>query len=134
MADQATHAVDVEQFVHVLIRATPRALAGVEVLSAMSQPKCWAHATRPGLPCPFDIRVRFQLNDLQEGGRLPAIGACPDGRAHTFRIIDPRQLSLSPHESRCALLHITATIMGGLEKHARMAARWRRTDRLPGWT
>jgi hypothetical protein len=39
------------------------------------------------------VRARFQLNvrNLQESGRLQAIGAYPDGRAHTFRIIDPRQ-------------------------------------------
>ena len=38
-------------------------------------------------------RVRFQLNvrNLQENGRLQKIGAYPDGRGHTFRIVDPRQ-------------------------------------------
>ncbi len=37
-------------------------------------------------------RARFQLNvrNLQESGRLQKIGAYPDGRAHTFRIVEPR--------------------------------------------
>jgi hypothetical protein len=40
-------------------------------------------------------RARFQLNirNLQESGsRLQKIGAYPDGRGHTFRIVDPRQI------------------------------------------
>ncbi len=43
------------------------------------------------------IRARFQLNgrNLQEGGRLQGIGAYPDGRAHTFRIINPRTFIFS---------------------------------------
>jgi hypothetical protein len=38
------------------------------------------------------VRARFQLNgrNLQESGRLQAVGAFPDGRPHTFRIINPR--------------------------------------------
>ncbi|MGH7943468.1 MAG: hypothetical protein ACREH8_08435, partial [Opitutaceae bacterium] len=38
------------------------------------------------------VRARFQLNgrNLQESGRLQAVGAYPDGRPHTFRIINPR--------------------------------------------
>jgi hypothetical protein len=38
-------------------------------------------------------RVRYQLNvkNVQESGRLQKIGAYPDGRGHTFRIVDPRQ-------------------------------------------
>jgi hypothetical protein len=38
------------------------------------------------------VRTRFQLNvrNLQESGRLQKVGAYPDGRGHTFRIINPR--------------------------------------------
>jgi hypothetical protein len=38
------------------------------------------------------VRARFQINvrNLQENGRLQKIGAYPDGRAHTFRVINPR--------------------------------------------
>jgi len=38
------------------------------------------------------VRARFQLNvrNLQENGRLQKVGAYPDGRGHTFRIINPR--------------------------------------------
>jgi hypothetical protein len=38
------------------------------------------------------VRAKFQLNvrNLQEDGRLQPVGAYPDGRPHTFRIIDPR--------------------------------------------
>jgi hypothetical protein len=39
-------------------------------------------------------RARYQLNirNVQESGtRLQKIGAFPDGRGHTFRIVDPRQ-------------------------------------------
>jgi outer membrane receptor protein involved in Fe transport len=43
------------------------------------------------------VRARFQLNvrNVQESGRLQAIGAFPDGRPHTFRIIDPRMYIFS---------------------------------------
>jgi hypothetical protein len=43
------------------------------------------------------IRARFQLNvrNVQESGRLQAVGAYPDGRGHTFRIIDPRMFIFS---------------------------------------
>jgi outer membrane receptor protein involved in Fe transport len=43
------------------------------------------------------IRASFQFNvrNVQESGRLQAIGAYPDGTPHTFRIIDPRQFILS---------------------------------------
>ena len=38
------------------------------------------------------VGARFQLNirNLHESGRLQKIGAYPDGRGHTFRIINPR--------------------------------------------
>lgn len=38
------------------------------------------------------IGARFQLNirNLQESGRLQKVGAYPDGRGHTFRVINPR--------------------------------------------
>jgi hypothetical protein len=38
------------------------------------------------------VAARFQLNvrNLQESGRLQKVGAFPDGRGHTFRIINPR--------------------------------------------
>jgi hypothetical protein len=38
------------------------------------------------------VGARFQLNvrNLQEDGRLQKVGAYPDGRGHTFRIINPR--------------------------------------------
>ncbi len=38
------------------------------------------------------VGARFQLNirNLQESGRLQKVGAYPDGRGHTFRIINPR--------------------------------------------
>ena len=37
-------------------------------------------------------RVRFQLNgrNLQESGRLQTVGAYPNGRGQSFRIVDPR--------------------------------------------
>jgi len=43
------------------------------------------------------ILANFQLNvkNIQEGGRLQAIGAFPDGTANAFRIVDPRQFILS---------------------------------------
>ena len=44
------------------------------------------------------VRARFQLNvkNLQEsGGGLQATGAFFDGKAHTYRIVDPRQFVLS---------------------------------------
>jgi hypothetical protein len=43
------------------------------------------------------VRARFQLNvrNLQESGRLQPVGAYPDGRPHSFRIIDPRTYILS---------------------------------------
>ena len=42
-------------------------------------------------------RARFQLNvrNLQESGRLQKIGAYPDGRGHTFRIVEPRTFILT---------------------------------------
>lgn len=38
------------------------------------------------------VRARLQINgrNLEEGGKLMAVGAYPDGRPHTFRIINPR--------------------------------------------
>ena len=38
------------------------------------------------------VGARFQVNvrNLQESGRLQKVGAYPDGRGHTFRIINPR--------------------------------------------
>ncbi|MBI5381650.1 MAG: TonB-dependent receptor [Opitutae bacterium] len=43
------------------------------------------------------IGATFQLNvrNLQEGGRLQAIGAFPDGTPNAYRIVDPRQYILS---------------------------------------
>jgi hypothetical protein len=43
------------------------------------------------------IGVTFQLNgrNLQEGGRLQATNAYPDGTPWTFRIVDPRQYIFS---------------------------------------
>jgi hypothetical protein len=43
------------------------------------------------IPATFRLNVR----NLQENGRLQAIGAFPDGTPHSFRIIDPRQFILS---------------------------------------
>ncbi|PTY08936.1 TonB-dependent receptor [Opitutaceae bacterium EW11] len=39
------------------------------------------------------IRAAFQLNvrNIQESGRLQPVGAYPNGVAHTYRIVDPRQ-------------------------------------------
>jgi outer membrane receptor protein involved in Fe transport len=39
------------------------------------------------------VRARFQLNvkNIQESGRIQAIGAYPDGDPHTFRIVNPRK-------------------------------------------
>ncbi len=39
------------------------------------------------------VSATFQLNarNIQENGRLQAIGAYPDGTPHTYRIVDPRQ-------------------------------------------
>jgi hypothetical protein len=39
--------------------------------------------------------LRLNVRNLQENGRLQAIGAFPDGTPHSFRIIDPRQFILS---------------------------------------
>jgi hypothetical protein len=43
------------------------------------------------------VGATIQLNcrNIQEGGRLQAIGAYPDGTPHTYRIVDPRQFILS---------------------------------------
>ncbi|MBC7368143.1 MAG: TonB-dependent receptor [Undibacterium sp.] len=43
------------------------------------------------------IGTTFQLNvrNLQEDGRLQAIGAFPDGKPNAYRIVDPRQFILS---------------------------------------
>ena len=44
------------------------------------------------------VRARFQLNVKnvgESGGRLLQTGAFFDGRASTYRIIDPRQFILS---------------------------------------
>ena len=38
---------------------------------------------------------QFNVRNIQEGGRLQAIGVYPDGRPHTFRIVDPRQFILT---------------------------------------
>jgi hypothetical protein len=39
------------------------------------------------------VSATFQLNarNIQESGRLQAIGVYPDGTPHTYRIVDPRQ-------------------------------------------
>jgi hypothetical protein len=43
------------------------------------------------------VGTTFQLNvrNIQEGGRLQAIGAFPDGTPNAYRIVDPRQFILS---------------------------------------
>ena len=43
------------------------------------------------------VGASFQLNvrNIQEGGRLQAIGAFPDGTPNAYRIVDPRQFILS---------------------------------------
>jgi hypothetical protein len=38
--------------------------------------------------------VRLNVRNLQENGRLQAIGADPDGTPNTYRIVDPRQFIL----------------------------------------
>jgi hypothetical protein len=39
--------------------------------------------------------IQLNVRNLQEGGRLQAIGVYPDGTPHTYRIVDPRQFILS---------------------------------------
>ena len=43
------------------------------------------------------VNATFRLNvrNVQEGGRLQAVGAFPNGEIHSYRIIDPRQFILS---------------------------------------
>lgn len=43
------------------------------------------------------VRAKFQLNirNVQESGRLQAVGVNPDGKPLAYCIIDPRQLILS---------------------------------------
>ncbi len=43
------------------------------------------------------VRTRLQLNvrNVLEDGRLQVVGVNPDGSAHTFRIVDPRQFILT---------------------------------------
>ena len=43
------------------------------------------------------VGATLQLNvrNIQEGGRLQAIGVYPDGTPHTYRIVDPRQFILT---------------------------------------
>ena len=41
------------------------------------------------------MTLRLNVRNLQESGRLQAIGAFPDGTPHSFRIIDPRQFILA---------------------------------------
>jgi hypothetical protein len=43
------------------------------------------------------VTATFRLNvrNLQEDGRLQAIGAFPNGQPHSYRIVDPRQFILS---------------------------------------
>ena len=59
------------------------------------------------------VRARFQLNgrNLQESGGLRAIGAYPDGRTHSFRIVNPRTFIFTDIRS--------------VDGHARLAWRWR---------
>ncbi len=38
---------------------------------------------------------RFNVRNLQEGGRLQPVGAFPNGEIHSYRIVDPRQFILS---------------------------------------
>jgi len=42
------------------------------------------------IPATFRLNVR----NIQEGGRLQAVGAFPNGEIHSYRIIDPRQFIL----------------------------------------
>jgi hypothetical protein len=39
--------------------------------------------------------VQLNIRNVQENGRLQAIGAFPDGSANSYRIVDPRQFVLS---------------------------------------
>ena len=39
--------------------------------------------------------VQLNVRNVQEGGRLQAIGAYPDGTPNTYRIVDPRQFILT---------------------------------------
>jgi len=43
------------------------------------------------------VSTTFRLNvrNVQEGGRLQAVGAFPNGEIHSYRIVDPRQFILS---------------------------------------
>ena len=39
--------------------------------------------------------IRFNVKNIQEGGRLQAIAAFPDGTPSAYRIVDPRQFILT---------------------------------------
>jgi hypothetical protein len=39
--------------------------------------------------------LQFNVRNVQEGGRLQAISAYPDGTPNAYRIIEPRQFILS---------------------------------------
>jgi hypothetical protein len=43
------------------------------------------------------VSATFRLNarNIQEGGRLQAVGAFPNGEIHSARIVDPRQFIFS---------------------------------------
>ena len=41
------------------------------------------------------LRLQLNVRNLTENGRLQPVGALPDGRPHTYRIIDPRQFILT---------------------------------------
>jgi len=41
------------------------------------------------------LTLQLNVRNLQEGGRLQAISAYPNGRPGAFRIVDPRQFILT---------------------------------------
>jgi hypothetical protein len=42
-----------------------------------------------------DATFRLNIRNVQESGRLQAVGAFPNGEIHSYRIVDPRQFILS---------------------------------------
>ena len=61
---------------------------GAHSISTSSCRECFPHSP----PTTHLPSARFQLNvrNVQESGRLAGGRAYPDGRGHTFRIINPR--------------------------------------------
>ena len=43
----------------------------------------------------INATLQFNVRNVQEGGRLQAISAFPDGTPNAYRIVDPRQFILS---------------------------------------